>query len=400
MARVVVVGAGVVGLATAARLAARGDDVTVVDKEGALGQHQTGRNSGVIHSGLYYAPGSLKARLAVAGAASMLAFARENGVPVQQCGKLVVATTRAELPRLRALAERARSNGVDATLVDAAAAREYEPHVSCLAALRVETTGVVDYLGVCRALADQVTAAGGRVRLGTRLTSARPAGDGVRVLLTDGSGAVDLDADVLVVCAGLHADRAARACGVDPQVRVVPFRGEYFELDPGAAALVRGLVYPVPDPRFPFLGVHLTRGVHGDVHAGPNAVLALAREGYRRRDVSPRDVADALSWPGLWRLAADNAVPGAAEVARSMSRSLFARSLRQLVPAIETADLRPAPAGVRAQALHRDGRLVDDFLIRTGPRQVHVLNAPSPAATAALEIAGVLRRHVDEALHG
>lgn len=390
MAHVVVVGSGIVGLATAARLAARGDRVTVLEKEPVLAAHQTGRNSGVIHSGLYYPPGSLKATLGTAGAASMTAFAAENGVAVRTTGKLVVAVTEDELPRLTVLAERAVANGVPARLVSAAEAREIEPNVACVAALRVESTGIVDYPAVCRVLARTVEDAGGDVLLGHALVSATaPASSAepLRVTVEHDGATHEIAADALVVCGGLHADRLARACGVEPRARIVPFRGEYFELVPEAASLVHGLVYPVPDPRFPFLGVHLTTMVHGGVHAGPNAVWALAREGYRWRDVDVRDVASALSWPGLWRLGARNVVPGAREVARSMSRSLFASSLARLVPGIERDDLVPSPSGVRAQALGRDGRLVDDFLLATGPRQVHVINAPSPAATASLEIA-------------
>lgn len=387
-----VVGTGIVGLAVAAHLARRGDEVTVVDKEDALAQHQTGRNSGVIHSGLYYAPGSLKATMAAAGARSMVEYARDRGVAVDVCGKLVVATEPDEVPGLLKLAERALANGVPARRVDPEEAREHEPHVRSVAALRVESTGIVDYPGVCRALAADVEAGGGRILLGEEIVAARTVADapGTRGRVEVRTTRADREADALVVCAGLHADRVARACGLEPEARIVPFRGEYFELTPDAGELVRGLIYPVPDPRFPFLGVHLTRGIEGHVHAGPNAVLALAREGYTWRDVSPRDVADSLTWPGLWRLAARNLVPGAAEVGRSLSRQAFARSLARLVPGITAADLVPAPAGVRAQALRRDGALVDDFLLQTTDRQVHVLNAPSPAATASLEIA----RHI------
>jgi len=387
---VVVVGAGIVGLAVGAHLARDGVRVTVLEKEPATARHQTGRNSGVVHSGLYYAPGSLKARMAAAGARSMVAYAREHGVAVEVTGKLVVATDPSEVPGLHRLAERAVANGVPARLVGPVEAREHEPHVRCVQALRVESTGIVDYVGVCAALAREITDAGGEVRLDAPVRWATEDGTGVVVHAGDD----ELRADSLVACAGLHADRVARACGLEPEARIVPFRGEYFELTDEAAPLVRGLVYPVPDPRFPFLGVHLTRGVHGGVHAGPNAVLALAREGYRWRDVVPRDVADALSWPGLWRMGARNVVPGAREVVRSLSRRSFARSLARLVPQLGPDDLVPAPAGVRAQALARDGRLVDDFLVQRTPRQVHVLNAPSPAATGALEIA----RHVVEQL--
>lgn len=389
---VVVVGAGIVGLATAARLAADGHRVTVLDKERRVATHQTGRNSGVIHSGLYYAPGSLKATMALAGSRSMVDFATRHQVAVRVTGKLVVASTDDEVDGLHRLAERGAANGVAARLVTAAQARELEPNVACVEALRVEPTGIVDYVGVCRALADEVRAAGGDVLLGAGLVAAQEDTSGVRVRAAhgDGSGRLDLQADGLVSCAGLQADRVARACEVDPSARIVPFRGEYFSLAPRAAALVKGLIYPVPDPRFPFLGVHLTRGVDGAVHAGPNAVLALAREGYTWRDVVTGDLADALSWPGTWRMAVHNVVPGAREVVRSLSRSAFAASLARLVPGIREDDLVPAPAGVRAQAVERDGTLADDFVIQRTARQVHVLNAPSPAATAALEIA----RHI------
>ncbi|MEV7973341.1 L-2-hydroxyglutarate oxidase [Cellulomonas sp. NPDC089187] len=394
MRHVLVVGGGIVGLATAARLAARGDRVTLVDKEDGLARHQTGRNSGVIHSGLYYPEGSLKARMAVAGARSMVTFAREHGVPVEVCGKLVVATDESELPGLHRLAERARANGVPARLLDPAGARAYEPQVRTLAALRVESTGIVDYTGVCRALAEQVEADGGRILLGEQMIAARTVGDRVQVR----TSVADREVDALVVCGGLHADRLARASGLEPSARIVPFRGEYYGLTEAAAGLVRGLIYPVPDPRFPFLGVHLTRGIDGGVHAGPNAVLALAREGYQWGEVSPRDLGDALTWPGLWRMGARNWRPGAGEVMRSLSRGTFARSLSRLVPGLTAEDLVPAPAGVRAQAVRRDGGLVDDFLVQTAPRQVHVLNAPSPAATASLEIARHLVGEVDRVL--
>lgn len=394
MRHVIVVGGGIVGLATAARIAARGDQVTVLDKEDGLARHQTGRNSGVIHSGLYYAEGSLKARMATEGARSMAAFAAENGVPVEVCGKLVVATEESELPGLHKLAARAEANGVPARLLDPAGAREYEPQVRAVAALRVETTGIVDYAGVCRVLAARIEADGGEILLGEEMLAARTVGDRVQVRTT----VADREADGLVVCGGLHADRLARASGLAPAARIVPFRGEYYGLTETAGDLVRGLIYPVPDPRFPFLGVHLTRGIDGHVHAGPNAVLALAREGYRWTELSVRDLGDALSWPGLWRMGARNWRPGAAEVVRSLSTAAFARSLARLVPGITADDLVPAPAGVRAQAVGRDGGLVDDFLVQTAPRQVHVLNAPSPAATASLEIAKHLERELDRVL--
>ncbi|HEY8790461.1 MAG TPA: L-2-hydroxyglutarate oxidase [Actinopolymorphaceae bacterium] len=395
VAHVVVVGAGIVGLAVADRLAARGDRVTVVEKESSLAQHQTGRNSGVIHSGLYYPPGSLKARMCVAGSASMLAFARTHGVAVERCGKLVVAVEEDERAALHRLADRARTNGVPARLIGPSEIREIEPHVAAVEALWVESTGIIDYRQVCQVLAGRVEAAGGEIRFGTSLVGAAPTGNPGLIVATDRG---DLQMDGLIVCAGLHADRMALACGLVPQARIVPFRGEYFELTERAARLVSGLVYPVPDPRFPFLGVHLTRMIHGGVHAGPNAVLALAREGYRWRDVDLRDLRSALSWPGLWRLGRGNVGAGARELIRSVSKRVFARSLARLVPDLRAGDLVASPAGVRAQALTRGGRLVDDFLVQSTHRQVHVLNAPSPAATAALEIAPYIVAELDGAI--
>lgn len=391
MTSFVVVGTGIVGLATARELALRGDDVIVLEKESDLAEHQTGRNSGVIHSGLYYAPGSYKARLCAAGAQSMKAYARDHGVRQVDTGKLVVATSDEELPRLDALAKRAEQNGVPARLITPDEAREYEPHVSVVSALRVETTGIVDYVGVCRAMATEITAAGGEIRFDTAFESARNEAGKV-VIETSGGRIV---ADGLVNCAGLHSDRVAKASGVTPDVRIIPFRGEYFHLRAERSDLVRGLIYPVPDPRFPFLGVHLTKMVDGSVHAGPNAVFALAREGYRWRDISIPDLWSAGTWPGLWKLGAKFAGTAIGEVRRSASRTQFAATLARLVPEVTAADLEPTKAGVRAQAMHRDGRLVDDFHILDASRQIHVLNAPSPAATAALEIAKTVVERLD-----
>ncbi|MCP2258117.1 L-2-hydroxyglutarate oxidase [Streptoalloteichus tenebrarius] len=387
MQHVAVVGGGIVGLAVAHELAAeRGVSVTVLEKETAWAAHQTGHNSGVIHAGLYYKPGSHKARMAVAGNRSMVRFAEENGVPVEVCGKLVVATEPDELPRLQVLAERAEANGVPAKRIEAAEAREYEPEVNCLAALRVETTGIVDYGAVCQALVRRLGELGAELRTGAEVLGVR--GRGGRVELATPGGIVR--ADALVNCAGLHSDRIARLAGLRPAARIVPFRGEYYELRHDRRHLVRGLIYPVPDPTLPFLGVHLTRMIDGSVHAGPNAVLALRREGYRWRDVSLRDLAEVARFPGSWRLARKYARTGVDEVLRSFSQRRFAASLARLVPAVRQEDLVRAEAGVRAQAMLPDGSLVDDFLFEMGPRQVHVLNAPSPAATASLEIA----RHV------
>ena len=389
MTDVLIAGAGIVGLATAYELSRRGHSVTVLDKEPEVAAHQTGHNSGVIHSGLYYSPGSLKATLGVRGAESMRDFAQEHGVAVDICGKLVVATTQAQVPALLRLLDRGRANGVPVRLISPEEAREFEPHVACVAALRVDTTGIVDFRGVCAALARLIGQNGGQVRLGTEIVGIDGRFDGVTVTTTAG----EVTAAQFVNCAGLHSDRLARLAGLDPAVRIIPFRGEYFELAAAQEYLVTGLIYPVPDPTLPFLGVHLTRMIAGGVHAGPNAVLALAREGYTWGAVDRHDVSDSLAWPGLWRLGRRYWRTGITEVARSVSDKRFLASLRELVPELPDGCLRPSHAGVRAQALHRDGRLVDDFYYERGIRQVHVLNAPSPAATASLEIG---RRIADE----
>lgn len=381
--RIVVAGAGIVGLATAYELVRRGARVTVLDKEDRVAAHQTGRNSGVIHSGLYYAPGSLKAKLGQAGAESMVRFARAFGVPVEVTGKLVVATRPEQIDALHELHRRGQANGAPCRLVTRAEAKAFEPEVSCVEALRVESTGIVDYRGVCEALVAEIRDRGGEVRLGVEVTGLKALADGLRVSTTEGF----VPAHRFVNCTGLFADRIARMGGVDPGVRIVPFRGEYFELAAHQTQLVRGLIYPVPDPTLPFLGVHLTRMVDGSVHAGPNAVLALAREGYDRGQINVKDLLGSATWPGLWRLGAKYWRTGLGEAARSRSPKKFLASLRELVPTLSDDALVPAPAGVRAQALRADGTLVQDFLFAHGPRQLHVLNAPSPAATAALEIA-------------
>ncbi|GAA0622250.1 L-2-hydroxyglutarate oxidase [Streptomyces crystallinus] len=378
---VLVIGGGIVGLSTAYALAqaSPGTRVTVLEKEAGPARHQTGRNSGVIHSGIYYRPGSLKARYGVRGAAEMVAFCAEQGIRHEVTGKLIVATGRDELPRLHALVQRGRENGIPVRELGPAQIVEYEPEVRGLAAIHVGTTGVCDYPAVAARLAEL---SGAEIRYGTEAVriSRRPDA-GVAVLTSTGPV---IRARALVNCAGLHCDRVARLAGDDPGVRIVPFRGEYYDL--ARPGLVKGLVYPVPDPAFPFLGVHLTRGVEGGVHVGPNAVPAAAREGYDWRTVRPAELAATLSWPGTWRIAARHWRYGAGEIHRSLSRRAFTEAVRRLLPDVEESDLRPAPSGVRAQAVLRDGTLVDDFLIREAPRTIHVLNAPSPAATASLPI--------------
>jgi L-2-hydroxyglutarate oxidase len=381
---VAIIGGGIVGLATAWAIGERWPRLrlTVLEKEATLAAHQTGRNSGVIHSGIYYRPGSFKARFARAGNQSMVAFCREHGIAHQVCGKLIVATRPAELPLLEQLYQRGLANELVVERLTPEQARECEPQVACLAALRVPSTGIVSYRQVCAKLAELVTARGGAIRLGARVTAIRQEAGGVVLETTTGAVA----ARYLVSCAGLHGDRIARQAGAEVAARIVPFRGEYYELAPARRDLVRGLIYPVPDPAFPFLGVHFTRMIDGSVHAGPNAVLAWRREGYRKRDISLRDLADTLGFGGFWRLARRHPRQAWAELYRSYSKSAFTRSLQQLIPAVQAADLVPCAAGVRAQALLPDGKLVDDFLIVPGPRALHVCSAPSPAATAALEI--------------
>jgi L-2-hydroxyglutarate oxidase len=386
-----IIGGGIVGLATARELALRtGGKIALVEKETRVAAHQSGRNSGVIHSGIYYKPGTLKAQLAVRGNRAMVAFCRERSIPVDVCGKLIVATEREEVPRLDALAERARENGIEAEWLEASAIRGVEPHAGGLAALRIRSAAITDYRAVCAALAQDIRAAGGEIRLGAGVETIERNASAKRVRL---AGGTVLDARFVVACAGLQSDRLARLDGLDPGVRIVPFRGEYWEIVRERRSLVRALIYPVPNPDFPFLGVHLTRMIDGSVHAGPNAVLALAREGYRKSDVSFRDLASTLSWPGFWKMAAKNLGEGLAEARRSLSKPRFVASARRLVPGLRERDLLPAESGIRAQALCRDGSLADDFLFLPGERSLHVLNAPSPAATASLEIA---KRIADE----
>ncbi|MET8408725.1 L-2-hydroxyglutarate oxidase [Streptomyces sp. NPDC005195] len=378
---VLVIGGGIVGLSTAYAItrAAPGTRVTVLEKEPGAARHQTGHNSGVIHSGIYYRPGSLKARYAVRGAAEMVKFCAEYGIAHAVTGKLIVATEQAELPRLHALVQRGRENGIPVRELGTAQLAEYEPEVRGLAAIHVGTTGTCDYVAVARQLAE---ASGAEIRYGAEVVRVdRREALGVAVRTGDGT---IVRARVLVNCAGLQCDEVARLAGDEPGMRIVPFRGEYYSL--ARPELVRGLVYPVPDPAFPFLGVHLTRGIDGDVHIGPNAVPALAREGYGWGVIRPREVGTTLAWPGSWRMARRHWAYGAGELRRSVSRKAFTGAVQRLLPAVTVDDLVPAAAGVRAQAVLRDGTLVDDFLIKEGVRTVHVLNAPSPAATAALPI--------------
>ncbi|KOT79576.1 hydroxyglutarate oxidase [Streptomyces rimosus subsp. pseudoverticillatus] len=471
---VLVIGAGIVGLSTAYAItrAAPGTRVVVLEKEPGPARHQTGRNSGVIHSGIYYPPGSLKARFALQGSAEMVKFCLDHAIPHEVTGKLIVATARAELPRLHSLIQRGREHGIPVRELGPAQIAQYEPEVSGLAAIHVGTTGITDFGAVARCLATLATEAGAHIVYGSEVTAigrragrvavrvsssgggmgaGRIAGGVARTPVDTGceagrasadtgrvagevsrapadtervpgeAGCAPTDAErafgdaphtpadalrasfdrpssapassgtvfrarVLINCAGLHCDRIARLAGDAPGMRIVPFRGEYHTLAPARASLVRGLVYPVPDPAFPFLGVHLTRGIDGSVHIGPNAVPALAREGYDWRTVRPADLAGTLAYPGSWHIARRHWRYGAGELHRSLSRRAFTEAVRRLLPAVREEDIRPSPAGVRAQAVLPDGTLADDFLITETPSIVHVLNAPSPAATASLPI--------------
>lgn len=385
------------GLGTAYKLQLRCPSarVTVLEKEDKVCAHQSGHNSGVLHSGLYYKPGSLKARLAVSGIREMVAFCQEHAVPHEICGKLVVAVNEAEVPRLRALHERGTANGLEGMrLLNREQMREIEPHVGGLEALAVPQEGIVDYAKVSEGLQKEIEDKGGSVVLKAKVTALQLRNGEWRV----GTTAGDYTADYVINCAGLHCDRLSMLAGEKREVRIVPFRGEYYKIKPERQYLVRNLIYPVPDPQFPFLGVHYTRLIHGGIEAGPNAVLALAREGYRKTDVKLGDVWDALTFSGLWRFLGKHKRMSWDELRRSFSRRLFCESLQKLVPELQEADLSPGGAGVRAQAMSPDGNLLQDFCLLNRPQALHVLNAPSPAATAALtigaEIANLVAREL------
>jgi L-2-hydroxyglutarate oxidase LhgO len=384
-ADVAIIGGGIVGLATALALSeahprAR---LVVVDKEPRLAAHQTGHNSGVIHSGIYYKPGSLKARLCVEGARRLKQFCDTHGIAWEGCGKVIVATEESELPRLQALYERGQQNGLSGLkLLSGAEVRDHEPHCRAVRAVLVPETGIVDYVQVAETMASLIRERGAQILTGARVTAIRRAPDGLSLETRRGAVA----ARHLVNCAGLYSDRVARLMGVRPEVCIVPFRGEYYLLRPERRSLVRNLIYPVPDPEFPFLGVHFTRTIHGDVEAGPNAVLAFAREGYRLGTVRPRELLGTLAYGGFWRMARRYWRMGGYELYRSASKAAFVRSLQKLVPEIEARDIGRGAAGVRAQAVSRDGSLVDDFRISVTEGAIHVVNAPSPAATASLAI--------------
>jgi (S)-2-hydroxyglutarate dehydrogenase len=390
-ADVTVVGGGIIGLASALALLERspGLRLTLLERERRLAVHQTGHNSGVVHAGLYYAPGSLKASLCREGKAALEAFCHEHEIPLQRCGKLVVAVDESELGRLAELKRRGTGNGLDGMReLDESELSEIEPHVRGVRGLHVPETGVVDYRLVAERMADVLRSRGVRFELGTRVERIERNGDGLAVTTTSGR----IQTGALVACAGLQSDRVAALAGADLDVRIVPFRGAYWMLREPAAGLVRGLVYPVPDPDFPFLGVHFTRRVDGAVWAGPNAMPALAREGYSRVSFSARDAAAVAAWPGLRRFAARYARMGMTEVWRDLVKSAAVREMQRYLPALRPSDVERGPSGVRAQVMTRSGELVDDFLFAEGPRSLHVVNAPSPGATSSLAIG----RHIAE----
>ena len=389
-----VIGGGIVGLATAWTILERKPDVriAVLEKEDGWARHQTGRNSGVIHSGLYYKPGSLKAKLCREGNRRMVEFCELHGIPYEGCGKVVVATKTSEIPLLEKLFERGTANQIPVRRLNVEQVLELEPHVRCLAGLQVPSTGIVDYGSISRKLAEMIAARGGALWLGTTVLGVRSMGS--KVILETSKDT--LSARWIINCAGLHSDRVAKLGGADPGARIVPFRGEYYVLKPERRQLVTNLIYPVPDPQFPFLGVHFTRMIDGSVHAGPNAVLSFKREGYTRASFNLHDFVDTVTYPGFWRLAARHAKSGLEEMHRSISKKAFVRSLQQLIPEIKEQDLVPGGSGVRAQALRPDGSLVDDFLIVRSPTAIHVCNAPSPAATASLEIGRVIADEIEE----
>ncbi len=394
---VVIVGGGIVGLAVALETTRRLPRLRLLllEKEDRVGRHQSGHNSGVIHSGIYYKPGSLKAKLCVQGARAMIDFCRQHGIPNLVCGKVIVATQEKEFAGLDELRRRGEGNGLTGVeVIGPDELREIEPHARGLRALVVPSTGVTDYAAVCLKYAELIAAQGGTILTSTAVTGIKRGADETVAETVAGN----FSAAFLINCAGLFSDRICRMAGDDPQVMIVPFRGEYYDLVPARASLVRALIYPVPDPRFPFLGVHFTRRVGGSVDAGPNAVLAFRREGYRRTDFSLRDLASSTIFPGFWRMAAKHWRSGIAEFHRSFSKPEFVRALQRLVPQVCHDDLTPGGSGVRAQALRRDGTLVDDFQIVPSRRMLHVLNVPSPAATASLLIGRTIVGMAEEQL--
>ena len=387
-----IIGGGIIGLSTAMALGKLYPNAKILslEKEGGWAYHQTGNNSGVIHAGIYYKPGSLKAKFCYEGNRSMVAFCQEHGINYEVCGKVIVATEPEELPLLENLYQRGLENGIKMTKMSGQEIREIEPHVRCLEGIRVYSTGIVNYKHVCQKYVELIKAQGGELRLNTKVEKIQETG-GCQVLETNNG---TFSTRFVINCAGLHSDRLAKLGHVNPQAKIVPFRGEYYELKPEKRYLVKHLIYPVPNPNFPFLGVHFTRMIDGSVHAGPNAVLSLKREGYKKTDFDLGDFLEVMTYPGFWKLAFKHADAGIQEIIRSFSKAAFVRSLQRLIPEVQADDLIPTHAGVRAQALKNDGKLVDDFLIVRGNNTLHVCNAPSPAATSSLEIGEAIAAQV------
>jgi L-2-hydroxyglutarate oxidase len=387
-----IIGGGIVGLATALKLsdAHSGAGILVIEKESAVGRHQTGHNSGVIHSGIYYAPGSFKAELCRRGAAETVAFCREHTLPFEVCGKLLVATNEDERQRMQKLFERSRENKVDAELIDAAELKRREPNINGVGAIFVPSTGITDYKLICRTLAAEIGKRGGEVAFNAEVVAIKEQADYVTVSAPGRSW----NAKHLVVCGGLQSDRLARLAGLDVDYQVVPFRGEYYQLPASKNRIVSTLIYPIPDPELPFLGIHLTRMIDGGVTVGPNAVLGWSREGYPKFSISPRDMAEFLRFPGFWKVIRSNMKAGVLELANSMSKHRYLAQCRKYCPGLQLSDLQPLEAGIRAQAVKRDGTLVHDFLFRETDRMLHVCNAPSPAATSALPIGAMIAEKV------
>ncbi len=392
-----IIGGGIVGLSTGMALSQRYPNarIVVLEKESSLAFHQTGNNSGVIHSGIYYKPGSFKAEFCRKGNRSMLEFCQKYGISYEVSGKVIVATEEKELPRLENLYSRGLENGLKMTKISAEEVKEIEPHVHCLAGIRVPTTGIVNYKQVCQKYAELIQAQGGELHLNTKVEKLKETSMGQVLETNNGT----FETRFVINCAGLHSDRIAKLGRVNPKAKIVPFRGEYYELTPEKRYLVKTLIYPVPNPDFPFLGVHFTRMIDGSVHAGPNAVLSLKREGYKKTDFDLQDFLEVMTYPGFWKLAAKHADEGIQEIIRSFLKAAFVRSLQRLIPEVQADDLIPTHAGVRAQALMNDGKLVDDFLIVKDRNSVHVCNAPSPAATSSIEIGKAIVEQIPEQPH-
>ena len=392
-----IIGGGIVGLSTAMALGERYPNakILVLEKESQWAFHQTGNNSGVIHSGLYYKPGSFKAKFCRDGSRSMVEFCQKHNIDHEVCGKVIVATNEQELPRLENLYIRGLENDIPVKRISPEEVREIEPHVSCVGGVQVFSTGIVNYKKVCLKYAELIGKQGGDLRLNTQVLKISRSGKNQVLETNKGS----FETRFVINCAGLHSDRIAKLGKVNPQAKIVPFRGEYYELTPEKRYLVKTLIYPVPNPDFPFLGVHFTRMIDNSVHAGPNAVLSLKREGYKKTDFDFRDFAEVITYPGFWKLAAKHADEGIQEIIRSFSKAAFVKSLQKLIPEVQAEDVIPTHAGVRAQALMNNGSLVDDFLIVEGENSIHVCNAPSPAATSSLEIGKAIVQQIPEPTH-